>query len=281
LIGTFLAVFTLSYQYNKRLLDWLRFQSLGTRDYIVERLKDMFIEIAPEKVLIFQFILSVGLGALVFTLLIPHWVPGLLLGVLITFLGWKAPKPIVDYMYDRRVAKFVGQMVDGLSLMSNGLKSGLSVVQAMGLVAQEMPDPIRQEFNLVLSENKLGVPLEQAFISLSKRIRSDDVEMFVTAINILKETGGNLAETFDTIVLTIRDRIKVEKRIETMTAQGKAQGYLIMSIPPVLGLVFYNTDPESMDKVLTTPVGWAGIVLIILLEAVGLFLIKKIVNIEV
>ena len=103
-------------------------------------------------------------------------------------------------------------MVDALSLMSNGLKSGLSIVQSLGLVTQEMPNPIRQEFNLILSENKLGVSLEDAFINLAKRIKSDDVEMFVTSVNILKETGGNLAETFDTIVITIRERIKVEKQ---------------------------------------------------------------------
>ena len=83
-------------------------------------------------------------------------------------------------------------MVDALSLMSNGLKSGLSVVQALGLVTQEMANPIQQEFSLVLSENKLGVSLEDAFTNLSKRVKSDDVEMFVTSINILKETGGNL-----------------------------------------------------------------------------------------
>src|SRR6185437_4627217 len=141
-----------------------------------------------------------------------------------TIIGWKAPKPIVDYVYRRRVQKFVLQMVDALSLMSNGLKSGLSVVQSLGLVAQEMPNPIQQEFNLVLSENKVGVSLEEAFLNLSKRIKSDDVEMFVTSINILKETGGNLAETFDTIVMTIRDRIKVENKIDALTAQGFYQG---------------------------------------------------------
>ena len=97
-----------------------------------------------------------------------------------------------------------------------------------------------------MSENKLGVSIEDAFLNLSRRIRSDDVEMFVTSVNILKETGGNLAETFDTIVMTIRERIKVEKKIEAMTAQGLYQGIFVMCIPPVLGLVFYQTDPEFM-----------------------------------
>src|SRR6185295_13120397 len=173
----------------KRFLEWLRFQSLGTRDYIVERLSQMFIDLPPQRILLAMFILSFGSGALTFLPLLPQWFPGILLGSIVTVIGWKAPRPVVDWLYNRRVRKFVIQMVDGLSLMSNGLKSGLSIVQSLGLVTDEMEDPIRQEFNLVLSENKLGVSLEEAFNNLAKRVQCDDVEMFVTSVNILKETG--------------------------------------------------------------------------------------------
>jgi tight adherence protein B len=154
-------------------------------------------------------------------------------------------------------------------------------VQSIGLVVQEMPNPIRQEFNLILSENKLGVSLEEAFLNLSRRIKTDDVEMFVTSVNILKETGGNLAETFDTIVLTIRDRIKVEKKIESMTAQGFYQGVTVMSIPPLLGLVFYQTDPDLMKPLFTTPLGWVAMMVVVILEVGGFILIKKIIKIDV
>lgn len=276
-----IAVFGISYQYNKKFLDWLRFQSIGTRDYIAERLNMMFIDIPAHKILLGQFVISFGAGLLVFGALIPKWLPGILLGAMVTMIGWKAPKPIVDMMYKRRVNKFTLQMVDALSLMSNGMKSGLSVVQALGLVTQEMENPIRQEFNLILSENKLGVSIEEAFLNLSRRIRSDDVEMFVTSVNILKETGGNMAETFDTIVTTIRDRIKVEKKIEAMTAQGFYQGVTVMSIPPILGLVFYQTDPDLMKPMFNSPIGWIAIMAVIGLEVVGIFLIKKIIAIDV
>jgi len=276
-----LAVFLFSYHYSKRFLDWLRFQSLGTRDYIVEKLNTMFIEIPPNQILIGLFSLSFGLGSIVFLSFLPKLFPGVPLAILTTIVGWKAPKPVVDWMYNRRVRQFVLQMVDALSLMSNGLKSGLSIVQAMGLVAQEMPNPIQQEFNLVLSENKLGVSLEEAFTNLSKRIKTDDVEMFVTSINILKETGGNLAETFDTIVLTIRERIKVENKISAMTTQGFYQGVFVMAIPPILGVVFYQTDPDFMMPLFTTPLGWVFVMVIILLEVVGFFVIMKVIKIDV
>ncbi len=281
LIGLFLGVFGVSYHYNKRFLDWLRFQSLGTRDYIVEKLGLMFIEIPSQRILIGLFTLSFGMGTMVFLAFLPDLFPGIPLGLVTAVVGWKAPKPVVDWMYRRRVNRFVMQMVDALSLMSNGLKSGLSVAQSMGLVAQEMPNPIQQEFNLVLSQNKLGVSLEEAFTALSIRIKADDVEMFVTSVNILKETGGNLAETFDTIVSTIRERLKVENKINALTSQGIYQGAFVMAIPPLLGAVFYQTDPEFMKPLFTTWMGWVIIMVILGLEAIGFVVIMKIVKIEV
>jgi tight adherence protein B len=275
------AVFVLAYHYNKRFLDWLRFQSLGTRDYIVEKLGLMFIEVPPQKILLGLFLVSFGLGSIIFLLFLPRLFPGVPLAILATIFGWKAPKPIVDFVYKKRVEKFVLQMVDGLSLMSNGLKSGLSIVQSLALVTQEMDNPIKQEFGLILSENKLGVSLEEAFNNLSKRIKADDVEMFVTSVNILKETGGNLAETFDTIVTTIRERIKVEKKIAAMTAQGFYQGVFVMAIPPILGIVFYQSDPDFMRPLFTTTIGWLIIMVIFLLEVVGFFVIMKVIKIDV
>ncbi len=275
------AVFGVSYYYNKRFMEWLRFQSLGTRDFIVERLNQMFIDIPPQKILLYLILAAVVPGGLVFLLCMPHLAPGLIFGTLIGMVGWILPKPIVNWIYKRRVNKFVLQMVDALSLMSNGLKSGLSVVQALSLVTLEMSNPIQQEFGLVLNENKLGVPLEDAFSNLSKRVVSDDVEMFVTSINILKETGGNLAETFDTIVTTIRERIKVEGKIAAMTATGVYQGFFVMGIVPLLAAVFYQSDPTFMEPLFTKPLGWAIIVLIVVLEAIAFFAIMKITKIDV
>lgn len=280
-IGIGLAVTMFSYKYNQRFLDWLKFQSLGTRDYIVERLGMMFITISPERILLGLFLCSFGLGIIVFLAFIPNFFAGTMFGIMVTIIGWKVPAPIVDWMYNRRLEKFTLQMVDSLSLMSNGLKSGLSVVQAMGLVTQEMPNPIHQEFNLVLSENKLGVKLEEAFSNLAKRLKSDDVEMFVTSIIILRETGGNLAETFDTIVTTIRERIKVQNKISAMTAQGMSQGMIVIMIPPILGFIFYQTDPIFMKPLFNTVLGWVAIGLIFILEFLGYFVMRKIVKIDV
>ncbi len=280
-LGVGVAVFLAAYHYNKIFLDWLRFQSIGTRDYIVEKLKIMFIDVPPQRILLSLYLLSFGSGLIMFFVFLPNFFPALLFGTVATVVGWKAPKPLVDFLYRKRTEKFVNQMVDALSLMSNGLRSGLSIVQSLGLVTAEMPNPIKQEFSIVLNENQLGVSLEDAFNNLSKRVQSDDVEMFVTAINVLKETGGNLAETFDTIVNTIRERIKVERKISAMTAQGFYQGIFVVAIPPILGVVFYQTDPEFMEPLFTTTLGWVIVFLILLLEIVGFFVIMKVIKIEV
>src|SRR4051794_7566179 len=110
ILGFGAAVFGISYHYNKRFLDWLRFQSLGTRDYIVERLSMMFIDIPPHRILLGLFCLSFGLGSLVFLSFLPQLFPGIPFAIITTILGWKSPKPIVDWIYARRVRKFTLQM---------------------------------------------------------------------------------------------------------------------------------------------------------------------------
>lgn len=277
----FISALLVAYQFSGRILDWIRFQSIGTRDYIADRLQLMMIEVPPERILLGQVALSLGLGMLVFILCLPNFTAGAVFGVIALVAGWVLPRPIVDLLYHRRCTLFVNQMVDGLGLMSNGMRSGLSVVQAMGLVAKEMPNPIQQEFNLILSQNKLGVSLEEAFLNLSRRVIADEVEMFVTSVNILKETGGNLAETFDTITTLIRERIKVENKIRAMTAQALTQGIILMAVPPFMGVVMAQSDPELMKPMFTHPLGWLILTVVVLLEIAAFVMIRKITKIDV
>ncbi len=276
-----ISVSYITYLLSPRIIDWIKFNSIGTKDYVSEKLALMFIDVPSHHIVLAQIAMSLGLGLLSFLLFIPNWIPGLIFATIVVIAGWLAPRPIVNWMYRKRVKQFVIQMVDALDLMSNGLRSGLSIVQAIALAVEEMPNPLKQEFQLVLSENKLGVTLEDAFTSLSKRVQSDDVEMFVTSINILKETGGNLAETFDTIVYTIRERIRIEQKIEGMTAQGFAQGMVLLGIAPALGTILYFSDPEYLQPLFTETMGWIILAIILTLLIIGFFLIMYIIKIEV
>lgn len=277
-----IAVFSISIHYMERFFDWLRFQSLGTRDYIVEKLELMhFKDITASKVLVWLILASVLPFTIMFLVFLPKVIPGIFFGLVGAILGWKLPKPIVNYMYQKRIEKFNEQMVDGLGLVANSLKAGLSISQALQIVIEQMPAPISEEFAEVINENQLGATIEDAFIKMAKRVPCEDVDMFVTTVNILKETGGNMIEPLETIVYVIRERVKVENKIKSMTAQGFYQGMMLMSIPPLLGIYFGLTEPGFMDPMLEKPIGWVIIAAVIFLEVIAYYVITKVVKIDI
>ena len=172
-------------------------------------------------------------------------------------------------------------MVDALTIMANGIKSGSNPQQSMSRVVEIMGNPVRAEFAQVMTQVQFGQSFEEALTDLGERIPRPDVQMFVTAINILKETGGNLAETFSTIVSTIRERQKLEKKISAMTAQGIMQGIIVTCIPFVLLAVFMFIDPDYMKPMFNTTMGIILLMAMLGMQAIGGFVIKKVVTIKV
>lgn len=264
-----------------KLYSWVGAKLLEERDKMVAKLDLMFIEITPEKCFKLYACYLLGLFFLGVFLLYPSVGGGFCFGLLFVLIGWKMPEKAITGIWKRRTKKFVVQMVDGLGLMSNAMRSGLNVPQALQLVSEELGNPISQEFSLVLSQNKLGVALEEAMSNLSIRMPHDDIEMFTTSVNILKETGGNLAETFETIAYTIRERIKIESKIQAMTAQGVMQGIIVVLMPFALGAILYTIDPERITPMFTTIPGWIMLTFMMTLQAVGGFTIWKIVQVRV
>lgn len=195
--------------------------------------------------------------------------------------GFRLPRRVVQWLWNRRLQKFEDQLLDALAFMSNGLRSGLSLVQCMDMVVEELDNPISEEFGLVMAEQRVGVPFEEALLNLEKRVPTEDVQILVTSINILRQSGGNLSETFQTISYTIRERKKVEGRIRTLTAQGVAQAIIITIMPFGLGFVLWLFDNELVARMWTTWLGWVFIALMLLLQAVGALIMRRIVTIRV
>lgn len=275
------TIFVLTFLWSDRILEWLHKRSLGNRDYVLQKLDLMFVEIDQKRVTFAMLLLSFGTGGIVFLLLWPNIIPAFLFFTVFVVLGWAAPKWIIDALYARRCAKFNDQMVDGLTIMANGIRSGLSVPQAMERVVDNMGQPIAQEFNLVLSQMRLGLSFEESLTGLGTRLPTPEVQMFVLSVNILRETGGNLAETFSTIVETIRERQKIEKKIEALTAQGIMQGIIITLVPFFLLLVFLIIDPSYVKPLFTTTLGIFFLFMMLTLQVVGGLLIRNIVKIRV
>ncbi len=278
-----LLVFIFSYRYSINIFDWIEQQTYGTRSYITEKLEFLFIEIPQHKLTYILLACSVGVGALILLIfgIFGKWIIGLVIAFIYIFIGFKIPKFVVDQMVGKRIKSYSLQMVDALQLLSNGIRAGLSVPQALGMVVEEMPAPISQEFGVLLQQNRIGVPLEECFENLAKRVPLEDNDMFVSSVNILKETGGNLAETFDTIVGVIRERVRLQQKIDTYTAQGMFQGYTIAAMPFGLGFMYAVQDPDSMLPLVTTPLGWLILVVAIGFDMAGLFVISKIVKIKI
>ncbi|MCC6278201.1 MAG: type II secretion system F family protein [Oligoflexia bacterium] len=279
--GVGVSVFAIVYVNADRIVEWLKRQSLGQREYIIQRLDIMFVEVDPKRLTMAMLLMSFGLGFLALLLFWPNVTSGLLFGSLLTFVGWKIPKLMVDLYYAQRASRFVDQLVDGLTLMSNGLRSGLSLTQAMKIVVDNMPNPMAQEFELMLSQNALGVSIEEVMNELAKRIPYPDVQMFVTAVNILKDTGGNISETFDTIAKTVRERIKIEKKIAAVTAQGVMQGIIITATPFVLLIIMALMDPAYIKPLFSQTLGRIILIAMVALQIIGGLMIRKIVKIRV
>lgn len=277
-----MMVFILAYKYSVNIFDWVEHQTYGTRTYITEKLEFLFIEIPQDRLTYMLLGSSVGLGLFVFLLLglVGSWILGTIMGGIMAFIGFKAPRWIIDFLVEKRIKAYSGQMVDALQLLANGIRAGLSVPQSIGMIVEEMPAPISQEFNVLLQQNRIGMPLEECFENLAKRVPLEDNDMFVSSINILRETGGNLAETFDTIVEVIRERVRLQQKVDTYTAQGMFQGMTIGSMPFLLGLVYYLQDPASMTPLFTTPLGLVFLFVAVLLDFAGIYVIMKIVKIK-
>ncbi len=199
-------------------------------------------------------------------------------------LGWWGPGIYVRIRRSRRLNQFNDQLPDMLNLMVNSLRAGYSTQQAMEAVSRELPPPISTEFRRVVQEMQIGIPVERALDHLLRRVPSDDLDLVVTAILIQREVGGNLAEVLETIAETIRERIRVQGEIRTLTAQVRLSGNIIAAVPFVLFLIIYRLNPEYMGQFLLPENRLCGSIVLgvtALMIGVGYFIMQKISKIEV
>ena len=208
-------------------------------------------------------------------------VAGTVLGLTFGVLALMAPTKLLEVLRNRRRQKFNYQLVDALGSMSNALRAGFSINQAFETVVQNGEKPISQEFGVMLQQMRVGMNFYDALQSLDKRVVSDDLTLVVTAIDIARRTGGNLTEIFDKISLTIRERMRIERRVQTLTAQGRLQGVIVACMPAVLGVAMTAIKPSLMLPFFKSANGMIAIGLTALLIAVGWFFISKIIRIDV
>jgi tight adherence protein B len=207
----------------------------------------------------------------------------IILAVVLAGGGIWLPRTYVQTQKNRRLAAFNAQLADTIGLLSSALRSGYSMLQAMELVAREGPQPVAGEFERVVREVGLGLSPEEALANLTRRMQSDDLELLVTAINVQREVGGNLAEVLDTIASTIRDRVKLKGEIRVLTSQQQYSGYIVGLIPVGLSLLLFIINPNYMLGVFKHTVwcGWTMFGCSAAMILTGFIVIQRIVNIRV
>lgn len=199
-------------------------------------------------------------------------------------VGGFLPRFYVKRQQNKRLIRFNEQLSDMLNLMVNGLRAGYSTMQAMEAVSKELPPPISDEFHRVVQEMQLGIPMEKALDNLLKRIPSDDLDLVITAINVQREVGGNLAEILDTISFTIRERVRIKGEIRVLTTQVMYSGKFLSLLPLILIGVLYLLNRDyimTFFKPESVPCGYIALGVAAILIISGYFTMTKLADIEV
>lgn len=274
---------------NDEMLDFRKQELLSAVPWLNRWL--LHIELAPRlRVLLYQANLKWTVGGLllmsVAALVIPAYLIYLRTGVLIlsVLIGVLLGCCPIFYVLAKRRQRF-NQFEQGLpeaiDLMVSALRAGHSLVSAIGLVANESPDPIGPEFRLCFEEQNYGLELRTAMDNLVSRVPIHDLKIITTAILIQRASGGNLAEVLDKAAYLIRERFRLRRQVRIHTAQGRLTGWILSFLPVVLGLALYLVNPENMSLLWHRELGIKLLYAAGTMTIIGALVIRKIVNMEV
>lgn len=243
--------------------------------WVGRQLDDLYIDFSPRR--FFWFHMA---GVLLVFLAMTQFV-GWIGGAVVAAAAYFIPSFLLKRARDKRLDRFDQQLIDALQSMAASMRAGLVLTQAMQVVSDSMEPPISQEFRLMLKEHKLGLTLEDALVKMGNRLRSRFFDMVMTGILITRVHGGNVPQIFEDTSQAIREIFRLEEKIKTMTAQGKLQGYVIGLMPMAFAFAVYLIDPEYISELFTDPKGYVIIFLILAFEAIGIFLIRRILAADI
>lgn len=255
-----------------RLQNWQRRRI----DKIAPQLDRMFLRIPYRRLLVMDIACTSIIGYMAFYITKNPY-----LAAASAFLGLAILNFILRQMEVARKNKFTSQLVDGLMILSGSLKAGLSLIQSIEALVEEMPPPISQEFGLVVTENRMGVPLEECLIKLKRRMQSEELDMIITTIMVGMDTGGELTTVFSNLVLVIRERNRLFSRVKALCVQGKLQGRIMMFLPVLFGFAAYKINPGFFSVLMNDASGRLLVGYAVISEIIGIILIMRLSRIEV
>ncbi len=191
------------------------------------------------------------------------------------------PRLLLARLRRKRRSALRDQMPDLLMLIAGGLRSGSGLGQALAQAAAEIEPPARQELGLLLREQRLGVGLEQALASLVRRVPIEETTLFASALRIGAQAGGSMAGTLESLADATRRKIAIEGKIRALTAQGRLQAWIMGALPAVLAALLFIVEPVAMRALIDTWQGWSVCAAVVVLQSIGIVLIRRIVAIDV
>lgn len=246
-----------------------------TRDAHLD-LRELFLFADPSRLYAINLALMLLAAMAVWTL-----TKSLLLATIVAVLFAFAPRFVFGWLRRRRIEAVEAQLPDALLMIAGSAKAGLSLVSAVRQVSAELAPPLSQEFHLMQYQQRLGVSLDDALDNLARRVPVQSVSLMVSAMRIASETGGGLAETLEQTSTTLRAQHAMELKIRALTAQGKMQAWVVGLLPVFLLWVLTRMEPEAMSLLWTTRMGWGVLGCVVIMEFFGVWIIRRIVAIDV
>ncbi len=250
-------------------------------------IEEMLMQLPAAKVFNYSVLAATGGAVIAFFIMAPgrsgfNWQFGTIFGVAVFIAVMGLSRGFLRYLRNRRLHKFNDQLEEALMSMSNALKAGFSINQAIDMVIRQKRNPISLEFKLMMQQTQLGMSFDDAMRNMARRVQSEDFDLTASAISTARQTGGDLTGVFERLSQMIRERLRIQRRIRTLTAQGRMQGKLLSSLPVVLlGILYFFVDPELVRNFFTHPIGIILFIFVLLLEIGGYLTIRKIVNIDI
>lgn len=250
-------------------------------DFSLLRRLDRLVDNAGFKIdvkIFILIILAIALAGFSFGLYLGR---GILFAILLFIIFFVVPFFFLLIRKNARVIRFTEQLPDALDMVSRSLKAGHSISSAIQVVGKEMPEPVSGLFKTAYEEQTYGLTMRDALSHMLERMQSVDLRLFVTAVNIHRDVGGNLAETLERLAQTIRERIRIRRQIRVYTAQGRLSGYILLALPIFMALFLYTVSPDYLEELVIIDEGKYAIAFAVIAQVVGFLVIRKLINIRI
>jgi len=231
------------------------------------------------KITVATLLLSAGVAALATFLIVSYVAGNRWFGLAAGVVGGTIPFLIVRQKKANRLRKFEEQFPEAIDLIGRALRAGHAFTTGLAMVAEEIPKPVGEEFQLLYDRQNYGMPLPDALKAFAARMPLIDARFFVTAVLTQRETGGNLGEVLDNLARVIRDRFRVKRQVRVLTAHGRITGWILAAMPPGLAVAMFVVAPGHMKMLISDPLGVQMIIGALVLQVIGTLIIRKLVNI--